>query len=85
VDRHDGVVGQAQNQEPGHVVDEGLMAAADRRHLDDLALDQLDAVAAAEDADLGHAVILRSREASSRTPPPRPPWCTSRPPVYSCP
>jgi len=36
------------------------------RHLDDLAPDQLDAVVLPENADLGHPVILRSREAPSR-------------------
>jgi hypothetical protein len=41
------------------VADEGPVAAADGRHLDDLAPDQLDAVVVAEDADLGHAVVLR--------------------------
>jgi hypothetical protein len=42
------------------------MAAADERHLDDLALDQLDAIIWSQDADLGHPVVLRPREASSR-------------------
>src|SRR5262245_51411030 len=43
--------------------------AADGRHLDDLALDQLDAIAFAEDADLGHPVVLLPCEPSP--PPPR--------------
>ena len=39
------------------------MAAADRRHLDDLALDELDPVVLADDAGLAHAVVLVEREA----------------------
>jgi hypothetical protein len=42
------------------------VAAADGRHLDDLALDQLDAVVGSQDADLGHPIVSRPREAPSR-------------------
>jgi hypothetical protein len=41
------------------------MPASDGRHLDDLALDQLDALPGAQNAGLGHPVILVDRE----TPP----------------
>src|SRR5439155_17199575 len=39
------------------------VAAADRRHLDDLTFDELDTIIRSEDAGLAHAVILIEREA----------------------
>src|SRR6267142_3023684 len=38
------------------------VAAADRRHLDDLALDELDPVVLAQDPGLAHAVVFIERE-----------------------
>jgi hypothetical protein len=38
----------------------------DGRHLDDVALDQLDTLVLAEDARLRHPVILRDREEPAR-------------------
>lgn len=55
----------AASQELVEVTDERPVATADGRHLDDLAPDQLDAVVLAEDADLGHPVVVRPRETSS--------------------
>ena len=42
--------------------DDRGVAAADRSHLDDLAVDELDAAVLVEDAGLAHAVILVERE-----------------------
>jgi hypothetical protein len=36
---------------------------SDRRHVDDLTVDQLDAIIRPEDPDLGHAVVVLDREA----------------------
>jgi hypothetical protein len=44
------------------------VAAADGRHLDDLAPDQLDPVLLAEDADLGHPMVFRPREPARKRP-----------------
>jgi hypothetical protein len=63
---HGGAIAQACDQELGEVAHERLVATADGRHLDDLALDQLDAIVFAEDAHLDHPVVLRPRETSSR-------------------
>ena len=66
VDTSYGAAGEANGQELVEVAGERPVAAADGRHLDDLAPDQLDAVVFAEDAGLGHPVILRPREPSPR-------------------
>jgi hypothetical protein len=66
LDPHDDVVRQPSGQQPVQVVDERSVTRADGRHPDDLAPDQLDAVASSEDADLGHAVVILPREPSSR-------------------
>ena len=42
------------------------MRVADRCHLDDLSVDQLDPAVLAEDADLAHAVVLVDVEATAR-------------------
>jgi hypothetical protein len=47
------------------VVDEGPVAPAGRRHLNDFAVDQLDPVVLTEDSHLGHPVVLGPREPSS--------------------
>src|SRR5438067_11986507 len=48
------------------MVDERSVAGADRRHLDDLAPDQLDPIGRLEDTHLAHAVVLLAREPASR-------------------
>ena len=55
-----------QREESSEVHDEGDVATPDGRHLDDLALDQLDPVVFAEDADLGYPIVFLAAEASSR-------------------
>jgi hypothetical protein len=62
---HDGATGQTRGQELVEVAGERHVAAADGRHLDDLAPDQLDPVVFAEDARLGHPIVLRPAEAPS--------------------
>jgi hypothetical protein len=61
-------VGEPCREERDDAGDGGGVQPADRSHLDDLALDQLDAAVLVEDADLAHAVILVERE----PPPSRP-------------
>src|SRR5437762_14381741 len=41
------------------------VAAADRRHLDDVTFDELDTIIRSEDAGLAHPVILIEREAQA--------------------
>jgi hypothetical protein len=60
---HDRSAAQPRREQmvnPGH---SGRVDASDRRHLDDLALDELDPVVLAEDAGLAHPVIFIQREA----------------------
>ena len=52
-------------------IDAGGVRTADRRHLDELAVDELDTVAFAEDAGLSHAVKFVRREQPSLKPSPR--------------
>ena len=65
LDIHQGPASQATEQQLTQVEDEGLVAAANGRHREDLALDQLDAIVFAEDAGLGHPVVLLPRESPS--------------------
>src|SRR6185295_7091053 len=60
---HDSPIEEADREQMLDPRDRRRVGAADRRHLDDLALDELDPVVLAEDAGLAHAVILIEREA----------------------
>jgi hypothetical protein len=61
--------GATSNAPEQHVRQSGdtrRMAAADRRHLDDLPADQLYPVVLIEDSGLGHPVVFVQRESMSR-------------------
>ena len=66
LDRDDGPIGQANDEESVQIVDECVVPRAHGRHLDDFAPDQLDVVVALEDTHLAHAVVLLAVEQSSR-------------------
>jgi hypothetical protein len=63
----EGLVSMARRAGRNAAIDDTAMFRADRRHVDDLSLDQLDACVRREHADLGHAVVLVDRDAV-------PPW-----------
>jgi len=63
---HPGAACQTNLEEFVQVEDARDVPVADRRHLDDLSLDQLDALPLAQDAGPDHAVVLVHREAPSR-------------------
>ena len=52
-----GLVVQGAGKKPGQPVGDGGVGAADGGHVDDVSIDQLDAMAIREDAGLGHPVI----------------------------
>ena len=54
-DRH--VVGDRAHEEAGEEVSRAGVRAADRGHVDDLPLDQLDTILGPQDSGLGHAVV----------------------------
>ena len=64
--RDHGAIAEPCDEQPGGVDHTAGVPRADRRHLDDLALDQLDPLARMEDADLRHTVVFLDREQSAR-------------------
>src|SRR6266550_2445856 len=59
---HDRRVPYPPRQQPGEGIDARRMLRPDRRHLDDLPVEQFDAVVLVQDAQLGHAVVVVHRE-----------------------
>jgi hypothetical protein len=60
--RENDAIAQLSHEGPVGVDHTAGVSGADRRHLDDLALDQLDALVGMKDARLSHAVILVDAE-----------------------
>jgi MFS family permease len=64
--RDDGAVAEPGEEQPVGVDHTAGVSRTDRRHLDDLTLDQLDALVRTEDAGLRHAVVLLHTEQPAR-------------------
>src|SRR5439155_20370671 len=62
-----GAIAQTRDEQPVEVDDASGVAWIDGRHLDDLAVDQLEPLFGPEDAGLSHLVILVHREQSPWT------------------
>jgi hypothetical protein len=58
----DGAIAGPRDEQSDGVDHAAGVPRADRRHLDDLALDQLDALVGTEDAGLAHPVVRQCRE-----------------------
>jgi hypothetical protein len=62
----DGAIAEPRDEQPVGVDHTAGVPWADGRHLDDLALDQLDALVGTEDPRLRHPVVLLHREQPAR-------------------
>jgi hypothetical protein len=68
LDRDDGAVTDRTHQRMVELVDCAVVIAADRRHGDQLSLDEFDVVAFTQNADLAHPVIFGHRDRAARYP-----------------